>query len=140
MLGEERRDWQKYQEVTNETKLKGLVQYLKGANRRLLLRSKSTGAWLSVHGTTVSGTVWSATEFSAFSCARYNISTLNLQSHCDGCGTAFGVTHKLSCSTGGLVIPSHKKISDKILYLPQHAFTPALVRAKTIIHHGCTIS
>ena len=61
MLGEERRDGQKDWEVSNEKKLKGLVQDLKGTNRRLILRSKITGALLSVRGTTVSGTVLYAT-------------------------------------------------------------------------------
>ena len=59
-------------------------------------------------GTKVSGTVLSATEFRDFLCTRYNVSPLNLQSHWDGCGTAFGATHVLICSTGGLVI-AHQK-------------------------------
>ena len=36
-LGEERRDGQKYWEVANKTKLKGLFRDLKGTNRRLIL-------------------------------------------------------------------------------------------------------
>ena len=65
-LGEERCDIQKYREVTNETKLNGLVQDLKGANRHLIIRAKITGACLSVRGTTVSGTVLFAMEFRYF--------------------------------------------------------------------------
>ena len=82
----------------------GTTENLKGTYKHLLLHSKSTGAWLSVHSTTVSVTVLSATEFRYFLCARYNASPLNLQSHCDGCGTSFGVTHTLSFSIGGLFI------------------------------------
>ena len=59
-LREERRDGQKYQEVANKTKLKGLVQYIKGTDRCLILRSRNTGDWLSVRDTAVSGTVLSA--------------------------------------------------------------------------------
>ena len=95
-LGEERRDGKKYREAKNQTKLKGLVCNIKGNKRRLILRNKRAGAWLSICGTTVSGTVMSATEFRNFLCARYNVSSLNLLSHCDRCGTAFGVTHTLS--------------------------------------------
>ena len=53
--GQENRD------DANETKLKGLVWDLKGIDRRLILRAISTGAWMSVRGTAVLGTVLSAT-------------------------------------------------------------------------------
>ena len=103
-ISEERCDGNKYRDAVYESKLKCLLSNLKGTDKRLLLRAKFTGAWLSVRGTTVSCTVLSATEFRGFLCARYNISTLNLQIHCDGCGTSFVVTHALSCSIGGLII------------------------------------
>ena len=91
-LGEERRDINKDREAKYKTKIKGLVCNLKGTNRRLILRTKSTGTWPSVRGTTVSGTVLSAMEFRDFLCAHYNVSPLNPQSHYDRCGTDFGVT------------------------------------------------
>ena len=62
-LIEERRDRKKYRDVAYKSRLEGLVSNIKGTYKRLLLRAKSTGAWMSVHGTTVSGTVLSATEF-----------------------------------------------------------------------------
>ena len=139
-LCEERRDNKKDLDAVFETKLKGLFRDLKGTDKRLILRAKSTGAWLSVRSTTVSGTVLSATEFWDFLCARYNVSILNLQSHCNGCVTAFGVTHVPSCSIGNLVIACHNEIHDELLYLSRRAFTSASVRAKTLIHQGRTIS
>ena len=78
-LGEEIRDGQKYREVANKTKLKGLVRDLKGTGRRLIIRAKITGAWLSVCGTTVSGKLLYAIGFWDFLCTRYNVSPLNLQ-------------------------------------------------------------
>ena len=72
---------------------------------------------MSVRITTVSGTVISAMDFWDFLCARYNVSPLIIQSHCDGCGTSFGVTHTLICSIGGLVFARHNKIRGKFLYL-----------------------
>ena len=56
-LSEERRDRKKYREVAYKSKLKGLVRYIKGTDKRLLLRAKRTGTWMSVRSTTVSGTV-----------------------------------------------------------------------------------
>ena len=73
-------------------------------------------------------------------CSCYKVSPLNLQSHCNGCGTVFGVTHTLSCSTGGIFIARHNKIRDKLLYLSQRAFTSAYVRAERLIRQGRTRS
>ena len=126
--GEERRDGKKDREAANKTKLKGLFRDLKGTNRCLILRTKSTGACMSIRGTTVAGTLLSATKFWVFLCAHYNVSILNPQRHCDGCGTASGVTHTLSCSTGGLIIVRHNAICDELLYISQRAFTSAFVR------------
>ena len=100
----------------------------------------STVAWLSVQGTSVSGTVLSATEFRDFLCALYNVSPLNLRIHCDGCGTAFVVMHALSCSIGGLLIAHNNKIRDKLLYISRRVFTPVSVHAESLIHQSRTRS
>ena len=60
-LSEERSDGKKAWDVAYESILTGLLSNIQGTNKRLLLISKITGAWLSVRGTTVSGTVLSAT-------------------------------------------------------------------------------
>ena len=75
---EEKRDGKKDRDAAYETKLKGLVRDLKGTDKGLLLRAKSTGDWMNVRGTIVSGTVLSATEFWDFLYAGYNVYTLNL--------------------------------------------------------------
>ena len=116
-----------------ETKLNGLVRDLKGTNRWLILQAKNTGASMSVCSTTVSGNVLSAMEFWGFLCTCYNSAPLNLHIHCNGCVTTFGLTHVLSCRTGGLVIMCHNKILDKLLYLSQPTFTPVSVRTGTLI-------
>ena len=131
-LGEERRNGKKYREAVYETKVKDLVRAIKFTGKRLTICSKITGAWLSVCGATVSGTVLPATEFQYLSCARYNVSPLNLQIHSDGCGTEFGVTDALICIIGGLVIARHNKIRDKLFYISRRAFTSAYVRAKPL--------
>ena len=65
-LSEERHDRKEDQDVAYGSRLKGLVRDLQGTDKRLLLRAKSTGVWLSLRGTTVSGTVLSAMEFRDF--------------------------------------------------------------------------
>ena len=75
---EEGLNGKKYWDAAYKTKIKGLVRDLKGTDKRLILHDKSTGAWMSVHGTTFSGTVLYATEFRDFLCARYNVYPLNL--------------------------------------------------------------
>ena len=61
-LSEDKCDGKKYQDVAHESRLKGLVCNIKGTDKHLLLRSKRIGTWLSGCGTTVSGTVLSATK------------------------------------------------------------------------------
>ena len=139
-LSEERHDGKKYWDAIHKSKLKGLVSNLKGTDKRLVLRAKSTGAWTRVRSTTVSGTVLSATEFWGFKCERYNVSPLNPERQCDRYGTAFGVTHTISWSIGGLVIAGNNRICDEILYLSQRAFTSSSVHAKPLMHQGCTRS
>ena len=65
-LCEERRDGKKDQDAAYKTKLKGLLSDFKVTDKRLILCAKSTGAWMSVRGDTVSATVLSATEFRDF--------------------------------------------------------------------------
>ena len=70
---EERRDGNEARDFAYESILKGLVSNLKDTDKRLLLRVKSVGVWLSVRGTAVSGPVLSATEFWDLLCARYDV-------------------------------------------------------------------
>ena len=65
-LREERCDGQKNQDDVNGAKLKKLVADLDYTDRRPILRSKNTVAWLNVHVTTVTGTVLDSTEFRDF--------------------------------------------------------------------------
>ena len=115
-LREERRDRQKRRDDTNGAKLKGLVKYIKEFDRRLILRSKRRGSWLTLRGTMVTGIVLAATEFCGFLCAYYDVTPTNLPIKHDGCSSYFSVSHIISCSNGGLVIVLHKKVHDELLY------------------------
>ena len=116
-LSEECRDGKDSRDVAYKSRLNGLVRNIQGTNKCLFLRAKITGAWLSVSGTTVLGTVLSATEFQDFLCTSYNVSPANLQSHCAGCGTMFRVMHALSCIIGSLIVARHNEIREELLYL-----------------------
>ena len=59
----EQRDGKKARDVAYESRLKGLVIYLLGTDKHLLLSAKITGACMIVRGTIVSGTILSTTEF-----------------------------------------------------------------------------
>ena len=60
-LSEEQREGKEARDVAYESRLKGFLSDFKGTDKRLLLCTRSKGPWLSVHGTTVSGIVLSAT-------------------------------------------------------------------------------
>ena len=65
-LIEEQHERDKSRDVVYKSSFKGLVSNLQCTDKSLLIRPKITGAWLSARGTTVSGTVLSATEFGVF--------------------------------------------------------------------------
>ena len=65
-LSEEQCDGNKDQDIAYESIIEGLLSGIKGTDKRLLLHSKITFAWLSVHSTTVIGAVLSTAEFRGF--------------------------------------------------------------------------
>ena len=139
-LGKERREKKEDREAAYETKLKGLVQYLKVTDRRIILCAKITYAWLSVRSTTVSGTVISATEFCAFLMRVLQRFSPKTSRDTSAVVAQRLVTHKLSCNTGCLVLARDNKIRDKLLYISQCSFTSVSVRSKPLIHQGRTRS
>ena len=65
-LSEEQSDGNKDQDISYEPILEVILSGLKGTDKRLLLHSKITVAWMSVHSTTIVGAVLSTTEFRGF--------------------------------------------------------------------------
>ena len=84
-------------------KFKVLVNDLEEPDHRILLRAKNTGSWLTVWGTTVTGTVLAAIYFCDFLCARYDV-TPPLTKKIYGCAYSLSVNHRLSYNNGGLFI------------------------------------
>ena len=60
-IKEERQYGKKYRDELNGTKLRGIVSDQGNSKKRLLLRAKHTSSWMSVWGTTVTGTVFDET-------------------------------------------------------------------------------
>ena len=56
----------KIRDDSNNAKTRGLVKNLESPELRLILLAKHTGSWLTVQGTTVTGTLLVAMEFSNF--------------------------------------------------------------------------
>ena len=65
-ISEEKRDEKEARDVAYKSILKGLASNIKGTKKRLIIHDKSTGSWMSVRSTTVSGTVLSDPEFRIF--------------------------------------------------------------------------
>ena len=108
----------------NDAKPWGVVSNQGSFKKRILLRAKHTGAWMSVRGTMVTDTVLTATEFRNFKCDSYNVNPPNPQNKCDGYLRNVLVHHTLICSNGGLVIACHNGIHDNIIYINRQAFYP----------------
>ena len=94
---------------------------------------KDTGAWLHAVPTTYNGTELSASEFRDRLHMRYCLEPLNLNTHCDGCGAKFSITHALSCKVGGLVHLRHNEVKEELALLCSQAFSPSAVRDEPMI-------
>jgi hypothetical protein len=55
---------------------------------------------------------------------RFDKTSTDLPTHCDGCYKPFDLCHALECKKGGLVICCHNKSKDKLVALAAKAFTP----------------
>ena len=65
-LREERRDRKKIRDDAKNLKLVVLFMELKATDRRLIIRAKNTGYWMTVWGTILTGIVIVAMEFCNF--------------------------------------------------------------------------
>ena len=84
-------------EVRNRNTLRSeeaLMNTLEGAPvhvTRRLLRAMKTGAWLTVHSSTVNGMELGAQEFRDALFLKYVLKPLDKPKLCDGCNTAFSI-------------------------------------------------
>ena len=71
-------------------------------------------AWLLVPPIVKDNFDLSANEFRDGLALRYGKPLLQIPPVCDGCGSAFTVTHALDCRKGGLVTQRHNEVRDVI--------------------------
>ena len=79
VVKEERRDGKKYWYDGNDAKLRVTVNDQVDFEKRIFLQAKHTGSWLSVRGTTVTGTVLADTEFRDFYVHIITLNQLNFK-------------------------------------------------------------
>ena len=119
--------------IANDAKPHGITSSQGATEKHLFLHAKQMGAWLSIWGTMVTGTVLTATYFRAFKCSHYNIKPLNLQNKFVGCMQTILVHHALICPNGVLVIACHNEIRGDIFHLIKQAFPPNFLHSNLII-------
>ena len=104
-----------------------------------LQRAKKTGAWLTVHLSTVNGTELGAQEWRDSAFLRYGLETPDLPKYYDGCNSRFSICQALDCKRGGLVTARHNELRDRVTDLSGNALTPSHVRNDSLIYQGCAV-
>ena len=120
--------------ATHDAELASVLDLFPAAEKRIILRGKTTGQWLSVHPSSINGTQLSATEFRDALLMRYAHTPGNLPSKCDGCGQKFDLRHALVCKRGGLVTSRHNEITAELRDLALLALPGSAVRFEPRIH------
>jgi hypothetical protein len=84
--------------------------------QRIIKRNRlSLSAWLTALPIMRDNFNLTSVEFRDALCLRYSKPLLQMPLDCDGCGSAFTVTHALDCKKGGLVTQRHNEVRD-LLY------------------------
>jgi hypothetical protein len=109
---------------------------LKGArpmDKRRILRSAATGAWLSTLPSLLNGSDLSAEEFRDGVRLRFGLPPTSLPPRCDGCGERFTTEHAMSCRKGGLILQRHNDLVATWGQLCSQAHTPSTVSDEPLI-------
>ena len=104
-----------------------LTASLEGApvlHARCLRRATKTGAWLTVHLSTVNGTELGDQEWRDALFLRYGLEPPDLPTYCNGFRAKFSISHALDCKKGVLVTARHNDLCDGETDLAGKAFTP----------------
>ena len=115
-----------------EAELAAKLELLKASGRppdaRRMVRSQTTGAWLTATPSSDFGTALSSTEFRDSLRIRHGLTPLGLASHCDACPQArFTVGHALQCKIGGLIRARHEAVAAEWHQLCAAALTHSAV-------------
>ena len=119
-----------------------LTAALEGApvlHARHLRQATKTGAWPTVHPSTVYGTELGSQEWRDALFLRYGLEPPELPTNCDGCQAKFSISHDLDCKKGGLITARHNELRDGVADLAGKAFTPSHVRNDPLIYSSRSV-
>ena len=116
LLGRVRNDISRKREVDVQSTLSSLLESLPSSvccTVRRTVDFQSSG-WLTVLPLACHQFDLSAQQFLDALSLRYHRSLSMMSSSCDGCGSAFSLSHALDCLKGGLVTQHHNEVRDAL--------------------------
>ena len=121
------------QRTTHKASLDALLSGARPTDKRRILRSSATGAWLTTMPSLLNGSDLSADEFRDGARIRIGLTPNALPPHCDGCGSRFSTEHAMSCRKGGLILHRHNDLVATWGQLCGQAHTPSSVSDEPLI-------
>ncbi|KAI2510249.1 hypothetical protein MHU86_4127 [Fragilaria crotonensis] len=123
-----------HQRHATEGRLAAILEGSRPMERRRIIRSAATGAWLSTRPNLLNGSDLSAEEFRDGVRLRLGLTPTSLPPRCDGCGERFTTEHAMSCRKGGLILHRHNDLVATWGQLCGQAHTPSTVSDEPLIH------
>jgi hypothetical protein len=121
------------QRESNDDSLAAILTAAKPMDKRRILRSASTGAWLTTMPSLLNGSDLSAEEFRDGVRLRVGLTPTAIPPRCDGCGEKFTTEHAMSCKKGGLILHRHNDLVATWGHLCGQALTPSTVSDEPLI-------
>jgi hypothetical protein len=121
------------QRRATDNRLAAILRGARPMEKRRIIRSAATGAWLSTRPSLLNGSDLSAEEFRDGVRLRLGLPPTSLPPRCDGCGERFTTEHAMSCRTGGLIIHRHNDLVVTWGQLCGQAHTPSTVSDEPLI-------
>jgi hypothetical protein len=107
------------------SRLGAIIASSRPQEKRRIVRSAATGAWLSTLPSLLNGSDLSAEEFRDGVRLRFGLTPTSLPLRCDGCGERFKTEHAMSCRKGGLILHRHNDLVATWGQLCGQAHTPS---------------
>ncbi|KAI2504762.1 hypothetical protein MHU86_9698 [Fragilaria crotonensis] len=121
-----------HQRHATEGRLAAILDGSRPMEKRRIIRSAATGAWLS-RPSLLNGSDLSAEEFRDGVRLRLGLTPTSLPPRCDGCGERFTTEHAMSCRKGGLILHRHNDLVATWGQLCGQAHTPSTVSDEPLI-------
>ncbi|KAI2506095.1 hypothetical protein MHU86_8326 [Fragilaria crotonensis] len=115
------------------SRLDAILASSRPLEKRRIVRSAATGAWLSTLPSLLNGSDLSAEEFRDGVRLRFGLTPASLPPRCDGCGERFTTEHAMSCRKGGLILHRHNDLVATWGLLCGQAYTPSTVSDEPLI-------